>query len=210
MGTLATWLPVSLGAVIALAVCYKVFTDPKVSNYLGYGLLTALFLCALPSLQHVSYSGSLGQFSADLKNNEANQNANLGSDINAIGKKVDTIITALSATETVTTQITPQYQENKTNEVLVYFVVTARMQAGQIRDYLLNSGYKSAATLTDFSELSPPLPPVGSVRLVYTAAMTDLANKLRAQLHQKFPQLNQLNDDIATKLNSGDVQLQLF
>jgi hypothetical protein len=210
MDTLTIWLPLALGGVVIVAICYKVFKDPNVNNYLGYALLVGLALCALPTLQHFTYKGSIGEISADMKGAVLNQSASLGADIDSISKKVDTIITTLNATQALKSQITPQYQQNKSNEVLVYFAEAAQKQAQQIRDFLLGAGYKSSATLTDFSELSPPLPTAGSVRLVYTTQDTDLANTVRAQLRQKFPQLNQLEDDVVQKMKTGDLQLQLF
>jgi hypothetical protein len=42
MGDLATWLPIVLGALIVVAVCYKVFTDPAVNNYIGYAFVVAV------------------------------------------------------------------------------------------------------------------------------------------------------------------------
>jgi len=97
MGDLATWLPIVLGALIVVAVCYKVFTDPAVNNYIGYAFVVAVLLCALPTLQTFSYKGQLGEISGQMKNAVAGQGADLGSDISALSKKVDAIITKLNA-----------------------------------------------------------------------------------------------------------------
>src|SRR6266550_8168119 len=118
MGDLATWLPIVLGALIVVAVCYKVFTDPTVK---GYAFVVAVALCALPTLQTFSYKGQLGEISGQMKNAVAGQGADLGSDISALSKKVDAIITKLNAGVEVQKEISPEYKDNKKYDIRVYY-----------------------------------------------------------------------------------------
>ena len=217
MDAISTWLPLSLGSLIVIAICYKVFTDKNVTNYLGYGLIAALLLCALPSLQHLDYKGSFGQLTADLaqksstvNNQVVTQSADLQKQITLIDTKVNTIVDKLNAKQEVEATITSDYQKNGSSEVLVYFAAAEQSQASKIRDYLLSLGYKSSAAFTDFSELSPPLPPAGTIRLVATSDLVDLANSIQTKLHDKFPSLKLLPIQQLSKLNAGDIQVELF
>ena len=210
MANITTWLPLVLGGLIVLVICFKVFKDPALNNYIGYALVVAVILCAMPSIQNFSYKGQLGEISGAMKDAVAGQSANLGGDIDSVNKKLDSIIKKINATAEVSTVIDPTYQTNKAREVLVYFSETAAIQAEKVRTVLLSSGYKASATLTNFDELSTPLPASGSIRLVYTNANTDLANAVRAGLRAKFPQLKELVDKVVDKMNSGQVQVQLF
>src|SRR6266516_982908 len=81
--------------------------------------------------------------------------------------------------------------------------------AGEVRDFLLNSGYKSSMAYTDFAELASP-PSSGSAQLVFTTASSGLVTTLRTKLKQKFPQLKRIDDRIVDNLNTGDVQVHLF
>jgi hypothetical protein len=209
MGDLATWLPIVLGALIVVAVCYKVFTDPTVNNYIGYAFVVAVALCALPTLQTFSYKGQLGEISGQMKNAVAGQGADLGSDISALSKKVDAIITKLNAGVEVQKEISPEYKDNKKYDIRVYYAKGVGELAGEVRDFLLNSGYKSSMAYTDFAELASP-PSSGSAQLVFTTASSGLVTTLRTKLKQKFPQLKKIDDRIVDNMNSGDVQVHLF
>jgi hypothetical protein len=208
MADLATWLPLVLGGMIVVVICFKIFTDPTLNNLIGYALVGAVALCAMPTIQNFKYKGQLGEIQADMKGAVANQSANLGGDINSINKKLDLIAAKLNAD--VSAAIDPNYQKNKTREVLVFYSSAAATQAAQIRTLLLDSGYKSSATYTDFSELGTNLPGPGSVRLVHTKAAEDLANAVRTALRAKFPTLKEIGDEVLDKMNSGEVQVQLF
>jgi hypothetical protein len=210
MASITTWLPIVLGGLVIVVVCYKVFTDNTVSNYLGYALLLAAFLCALPTLQNLDYKGQFGELNANMKSTVAGQSANLGGDIDVLNKKLDLVIKKMNAGSDVPVVLNADYQRNKASEVLVFFSDTARDQAGTIRSYLLDSGYKSSSTYTDFAELVPPLPSPGSVRLVYPNSSVNLANDVRAALRTRFPALKEIGDKVVDKLNSGDLQVQLF
>lgn len=217
MDTLTTWLPLALGGIIVVAICYKVFTDKNVTNYLGYGLIAALALCSLPSIQHFSYNGRFGQLSADLQQKSdtvnaqvVSQSADLQSQLTLLNKKIDSVVDKLNVTPEVKAQVAGDYQKNNSTEVLVYFAKAKQSDASKIRDYLLSLGYKSSAAFTDFSELSPPLPPQGSIRLVATSGNVGLANSIQAKLHLKFPLLKQNPIQEIPKLNAGDVQVELF
>lgn len=208
MSDLATWLPLVLGGLIVAAICFKVFTDKTINNYIGYTMVAAVVLCALPSIQNFSYKGQLGEVSGAMKDAVARQSANIGGDVDSANKKLDAILKKLNATADVAAPI--NYQSNKDKEVLVYYTATAAAQAAKIRSFLLDSGYKSSATYTDFAEAMPPLPAPGSLRLVYTAAETSLANTIRADMRKKFPELKEIGDRVVDKMNSGQVQVQLF
>jgi hypothetical protein len=210
MADLTTWLPIVLGAIIVIAVCYKVFTDPAVNNYIGYAFVVAVLLCALPTLQTFSYKGQLGEISGQMKNAVAGQGADLGSDISALSKKVDAIITKLNAGGEVQKEISPEYKENKKYDVRVYYAKGVGELAGEVRDFLLSSGYKSSMAYTDFAELASSPPPPGSAQLVFTSASSGLVTTLRNKLKQKFPQLKKIDDRIIDNLNSGDIQVHLF
>jgi hypothetical protein len=219
MESLATWLPLILGGLIVIALCIKVFTDKNITNYLGYGLVAALALCALPSIQHFSYNGSFGQITTDLQtkadtlnNNIGSQSATLQSQITLLDKKMDSVVSKLNATAEVQQQITPAYKQNNLLEALVYFGPSAQAEAEKIRDFLLDLGYKSSATFTDYSELSPPLPAHGSVRLVHTNVDQSIqfADVIRSKMQQNFPELHQITDQSVSHLNSGDVQIEVF
>src|SRR5208283_2160334 len=180
---LSSWVPLALGAIVVIVICYKVFTDPNVSNYIAYAIIAALVLCAMPTLQNISAGGSWGQISADMKATSetvrgavASQSADVQGQVALLNKKLDSIVTKLNATAEVQEQITPAYRQNSSNQVLIYFAPDTRMKADKIRDFLLNSGYKSSASMTDFTELTPPLPNPGSVRLVYADSGVSLAN----------------------------------
>jgi hypothetical protein len=208
MTDLAAWLPLVLGGLIVIAICFKVFTDPTLNNYIGYALVVAVLLCAMPSIQNFTYKGQLGEISGAMKDAVAGQSANLGGDIDSVNKKLDAIIKKINAP--VDTAADPTYQTNKAKEVLVYYAEPAAAQAAAIRSFLLDSGYKSSSTYTNFTELSVPLPGPGSVRLVYTNANTDLANTVRAALRKKFPNLKEIGDKVVNQMNSGQLQIQLF
>jgi hypothetical protein len=207
---LSEWLPLVLGGLIVVAICFKVFTDPKLNNYIGYAFAVAVLLCAMPTLQNFSYKGRLGEFQADMKGAVANQSANLGGDINTINKKLDAINAKLGISADASVAADPNYQKNKASEVLVFYAATAATQAASIRSYLLDLGYKSSSIYTDFSELGTDLPPSGSIRLVHTDATADIANAVRAELRAKFPALKEIGDKVLDKMNSGQVQVELF
>jgi hypothetical protein len=208
MADLVTWLPLVLGGLIVIAICFKVFTDKTTNNYIGYAMVVAVVLCALPSIQNFTYKGQLGEISGAMKDAVAGQSANIGGDINSANKKLDAILKKLNATAEVA--VDPNYQSNKEKEVLVYYTASAAAQATLIRSFLLDSGYKSSSTYTDFAELSLPLPNAGSLRLVYTQANANLANAVRSDLRKKFPNLKDIGDRVVEKMNSGQVQVQLF
>jgi hypothetical protein len=215
MNAVTTWLPLALGGVIVIVISYKVFTDKNVTNYLGYGLIAALGLCALPSITHITASKGDVQFSADLqtvKGSVASQSADVQGQVTLLSKKMDTIISKLNATADIQAQITPAYKQNSLNQILVYYATSAQAEANKIRDFLLDSGYRSSASFTDYQELSLPLPTPGTVRVVHTdsSGSVDLANLIRSKLQQKFPELRQITDQKVSKLSSGDIQIQLF
>jgi hypothetical protein len=208
MTNLAAWLPLVLGGLIVLAICFKVFTDPALNNYIGYAMVVAVLLCAMPSIQNFTYKGQLGEISGAMKDAVAGQSANLGGDIDSVNKKLDSIIKKINAPVDVVAD--PSYQTNKAKEVLVYYDDPAAAQATTIRSFLLDSGYKSSSTYTDFAELTTPLPGPGSIRLVYTNANVDLANTVRGALRKKFPTLKEIGDKVVERMNSGQLQIQLF
>jgi archaellum component FlaG (FlaF/FlaG flagellin family) len=208
MGDLASWLPLVLGGFIVVVICIRIFSDPALNNLIGYALIGAVALCAMPTIQNFKYKGSLGEVQADMKNTVATQSANLGGDINSINKKLDLIAQKLNANFAAATD--PSYQKNKTREVLVFYNSPAATQAEQIRTVLLDLGYKSSATYTDFSELGSDIQVPGSIRLVHTKATENLANSIRSTLRSKFPEIKEIGDEIKDKMNSGEVQIQLF
>jgi hypothetical protein len=210
MDQLGTWLPIALGGIIGLLVVIKVFRDPSVNNYLGYGFLAAVALCALPTIQNFSYKGQLGEVTASMNRAEKNQTTNaahLSSVITDLNKKIDGIVEKLNATATpqVREIQAPQYQANKSYQVSVFYLDDS-IQANKIRDFLLNSGYRSSVAYTDYSG-TPPAP--NSIRLLVTKdAPKNFTDDLQAKLTQKFPNLSiQLKP--VDRLNSGDAQIQL-
>jgi hypothetical protein len=122
---------------------------------------------------------------------------------------VDAIITKLNAGVEVQKEISPEYKDNKKYDIRVYYAKGVGELAGEIRDFLLSSGYKSSMAYTDFAELTSP-PSSGSAQLVFTSASSGLVTTLRTKLRQKFPQLKKIDDRIVDNLNSGDVQVHLF
>jgi hypothetical protein len=202
-----------LGGLVVVAVCYKVFTDPAVNNYIGYAFLVAVILCALPTIQNFSYKGSLGEISGQLSHTVAGQSASLGGDINEVSKKVDLLVAKLNANAEASAALGPNYRKNKAYEIFVYYNTASSStaaEASQIRDFLLDAGYKSTSINTDFSELGSSIPAPGSVWMVYTKDSTALANSLREQLRKKYPHLTKIGDNIVEKMNTADVQIRLF
>src|SRR5262249_55386470 len=106
-------------------------------------------------------------------------------------------------------EISPEYKENKKYDVRVYYARGVGDLAGEVRDFLLGSGYKSSMAYTDFAELASP-PPSGSAQIVFTSASSGLVTALRTKLKQKFPQLKKIDDRFVDNLNSGDIQVHLF
>jgi hypothetical protein len=212
MDQLGTWLPIVLGGIIILAVAVKVFRDPAVNNFLGYILLAAVALCALPAVQNFSYKGALGEVTTSMKTAEINQTnytANISSALTDLNKKIDGVVEKLNAAATpqVQSTLTPQYQANRSYQVSVFYSNDAT-QANKIRDFLLNLGYRSSATYTDYSGGTPPAQ--NSIRLLVTRdAPQSFIDDLQAKLRQKFPNLAvQLKP--VDRLNSGDAQVQLL
>jgi hypothetical protein len=210
MDQLGTWLPIVLGGIIILVVAVRVFRDPTVNNSFGLLLLAAVALCALPAIQNFSYKGGFGEITTSMKTAEINQTnytANISSAITDVNKKIDGIVERLNATATVQSALTPQYQANKLYQVSVFYSDDAT-QANKIRDVLLNLGYRSSATYTDYSGGKAPDP--NSIRLLVTKdAPKSFSDDLQARLRQKFPGLD-IQLKAVDRLNSGDAQVQLL
>jgi hypothetical protein len=210
MGDLGNWLPIVLGGIIILAVAVKVFIDPGVNNFLGYILLAAVALCALPAVQNFRYKGALGEVTTSMKAAETNQTnyaANVSSTLTDLTKKIDGVVEKLNATPQVHAALTPQYQANKVYQVSVFYSDDAT-QANNIRDALLDLGYRSSATYTDYTGGTPPAQ--NSIRLlVARGAPQHFTDELQAQLRQKFPNLD-IQLKLLDRLNSGDAQVQLL
>src|SRR6185312_5643396 len=92
--------------------------------------------------------------------------------------------------------------------ILVFYGQGRNQLADQIRSWLLNQGYNSSATATDFTELGKDVLPTGNVKLRYmpnfAAKLPDFAKSLDQQFH-----VGTIQTESAT-LVRGDAQLLLF
>jgi hypothetical protein len=205
MSQLINLIPIAIGTIIALVLAVKIFRDSTTNNYIGYMLVAAVVLSALPGLQNFSYKGALGEVSGNLTGQIATQSATLAADISELKANVRSIATKINAPTEL-----PSNPEAKKNTVLIFYGTGKSELANQIRNYLLNEGYKASATFTDFSELGSNILTAGSNKMTFTPESANLALQMNPKLRSKFPQLTNIVDSNTARLNNGDIQLQLF
>ncbi|MFL9826504.1 hypothetical protein [Rhodoplanes sp. SY1] len=213
----AILIPLVAGAVMILAIAAVMFRSQAIPNSLAWPLIVGALLLALPYLQSFNYDGPWGKISTqirdvkvEVKGEIATNTANTDSNLHDIKLKVSEIHRKLFPTSTDATSL-PAYRENRKTTILVYYTKGLNEKAEQIRDYLLDAGYKSSATYTDFEELGSTVGKPGSTRFVFTAASASTMSDLRAKLKTAFPAIFKTTEDRLTdKVGGGDAQVLLF
>jgi hypothetical protein len=209
MDHLGTWLPIVLGGIVIVAISYKLFRDPAVNNYIGYAFIAAVVLCALPTIQNLRIENRVLGVKAEMQKNVSSQSADLGGGLTDLNKKLDIIIKKINANPEAQSTLNTEYKDNKLYQVLVFYGSESNAsEANKVRDFLLDLGYRSSATYTDFSGGS--MPNENTIRLVFTKeTLPILISTLKTKLKQKFP-TKVIQEKSIEKMNSGDVQVQLL
>ena len=103
------------------------------------------------------------------------------------------------------------YKQNKSIYVPVYFSEERRQEAERITACLLDQGYESAGTFTDFSELGGKKRASGTAVILYTQAesnsaktFTQIRDLLKKNLSIPF------DGQVETRVYKGAIQIRLF
>lgn len=99
---------------------------------------------------------------------------------------------------------------NSEYTVLVFNRASSRMIGASITRRLLDRGYQSSVTETDFSELQKVTPRENLIFIVYTSKGAEILPEIQQQLSQLAPEAEVKPNPRATNLKRGDIQVFVF
>ncbi|WP_028857480.1 hypothetical protein [Psychrilyobacter atlanticus] len=167
---------------------------------------------------------SSAQESLDLLKIEANQLqkdfANINANINSLreGLKKNTenlqiqiggIASKTSVDISSSKQKILNFEANSEYTVLVFYTLSQKVIANDLKESLLSEGYRSSSTATDFSELSKVYSS-GTISINYTNRGTNVVEKIEEMLTKKGLSGSFKIQKSITPLRRGDVQILIF
>ena len=205
---LVTLAPLIAGGILLLAFIFNLLRDPKFSG--GNALVLALgsLLIIIPMLTNFTFKGSGFEITGQIRAQIGEQGADLKREIADLRKELDTVRAGGPPTGTAATGPAAPPRP-RAPSVLIFYTAEQKALAVKIEVYLLQNGYAANAIYTDFGEMDSKEVP-GTVRFVFTPASQTLAASLKSTLQSQFPEILKVADRYRDRLNSGDVQLQLF
>jgi hypothetical protein len=190
-------------SVLILSLVAYIFRTQTIPALLAPLIFVGAILCALPYLQNFVFKGAGFEWSANvLKQDLAEQSATIQGDITEIKKSLAHLLEE-SGVEIAPTPV-------RRPSVLVFYGEGQGQLADKARTWLLNAGFDSSATATDFSELGKESKRSGTSELRYVPNFKNQAVTLITKLEATFPQMKPIEQEQLSKLARGDAQLLLF
>jgi hypothetical protein len=192
----ANWIPLVAGMALILGLMAYIFRTRDIPNILALLVMVGALFCALPYLQNFVLKGASFEWSANLRDNLAGDSATLQGEMTQIREALNALLKKSGEPPIVV----PALRES----IVVFYGQGRNQLADQIRSWLLNQGYNSSATATDFTELGKDVLPTGNVKLRYmpnfAAKLPDFAKSLDQQFHLGTIQTESASSSVATQL----------
>lgn len=193
-------------------------------------IVVAVIILLQPALSRIDLQGLLSRLQSakaggyEFTFNQAEDvgaaTAPLNSRIADLKRELATLTLEVRALQTKTGATAPagpavtttedRFEQNSRYTVLVFNSSKSRSRAEKITDALLNAGYKSSRTETDFAELGRNYP-VGTVYVTHTRSADSAYAEIAKLITPLVGKDNELKVQKApTDLRRGDVQILLF
>jgi hypothetical protein len=210
IGQAITLVPLLAGLGLLIVCGMVIVKNPQISNSVALVLGVGALLCVAPTIAEFQGWGlkvtrkELMAQTEQSKSNTGEQGAKLKSELVELQGRIASI-------EKLKGIVAPPAPGPNKGTVVLIFYYERKAEALRIESFLLKSGYSANAVYTNFNELSPSRRrDKGETSVVYTPAARPLAEKIKKDLHEKFPLINDTADRQAEKLAAADVQILLF
>lgn len=198
------------------------------------GIIIYLLVATAPTLKKIEISELVNNrlTSAKVGNAEFSfsQAENLGSETAQLNSKIAQLEMKISSFETLFENIENKninyeklkavknpnneelklYHNNSKFTVLVFHSTESRMAGQKITESLLQSGYQSSNTETNFSELRKIEPTPGVVYITYTEKGAELISDIQEKIEKLNLDVKIDKNSRAIPLRRGDVQIMVF